>query len=398
MLFLSERGKLHICVPMQDTFKGTVRDISAQGLGVVDHPDGRVFFVRGSWPGDEGEFRIQSLEKRYGFADIVSLNQRSPDRVEVPCPHSGFSDGLCGGCPWMGINYEKQLEQKQKMVSYLLKRNGAETEGITELLPILPSEKIFAYRNRAEFKTDGKQLGYVTPGTKILAPIENCRILTEKNQQTLQTLRSKLPHQDWAPSEDYLWSYLQIDDWMEPSEVQPNKKRPFFQANSLQNQAMREWLRRKLKEENRSLPILELFCGSGNFTKVLHEEGFKNIHAVEGVPSAIEKLNAHGWSGVHGQVANLFIPSQWKNVWKVSKDAEVLLLDPPREGFRKIEGFLEKMKKLRRILYISCETREMTSEVKILKKYGWVLKSVQPLDQFPHTPHVETLSEIIKAP
>lgn len=381
---------------MQDTFIGTVRDISSQGLGVVDHPDGRVFFVRGSWPGDQGEFRIHSLEKRYGFADIVKLDVLSPERVEKLCPHSGFEPGQCGGCPWMGIRYEKQLEQKQKMIRYLLQRNSAETEGVTQLLPIIPSEKIFGYRNRAEFKTDGKQIGYVTPGTKILAPIESCQILSDHNQKNLQALRAQLPKKSWEPDDGYLWSYLQVDDWCDVKDIQPNARRPFYQANSLQNKKMREWLREMIKDESREKPILELFCGSGNFTKILVEEGFQNIHAVEGVAPAIEKLRAHQWPGVTGYVANLFIPSQWKEIRSLARSAEVLILDPPREGFRKLEEFIERLKALRKILYISCEASQMTSEIRAIKKYGWVLKSVQPIDQFPHTPHIEVMCEIVR--
>ena len=46
-------------------FQGEVRDLNLKGYGVVDHPDGMVFFVRGTWPGDSGTFEIESVEKRY---------------------------------------------------------------------------------------------------------------------------------------------------------------------------------------------------------------------------------------------------------------------------------------------------------------------------------------------
>lgn len=389
-------GEIPYILPMSDIFKGTIRDISAQGLGVVDHPDGRVFFVRGGWPGDKGEFAIESIEKRYGFARISQLEEASADRVDRPCTHSGTGVGQCGGCPWMGIRYEKQLEQKQKMIAYLLKRMNAESEAITQLKPILPSEKIFGYRNRAEFKTDSQRIGYVSPGTKVLAPVEKCIILSEKNQSLFQLIKNQLPRQEWLPQEGYLWNFIQIDEWMDINEVKINKRRPFRQANSQQNFRMREWLREKLKDEDRQAPVVELFCGSGNFTQVLVEEGFANIHAVEGVDLAIQELRNQNWPGVHGYVANLFSPSEWKKVLPQCLEAEVLILDPPRDGFQRLHEFIKKLKHLRRILYISCETSQMASEIREIKKYGWILNEVQPVDQFPHTPHIETLSEVVR--
>ncbi|MCB0384585.1 MAG: hypothetical protein KDD43_04260, partial [Bdellovibrionales bacterium] len=39
-------------------FEARVRDLTPKGLGVIDHPDGRVVFVPGVWPGDVGLFRL----------------------------------------------------------------------------------------------------------------------------------------------------------------------------------------------------------------------------------------------------------------------------------------------------------------------------------------------------
>ncbi len=42
--------------PVNETFEATVRDLSAMGSGVIDHPSGQVFFAPGVWPGDRGIF------------------------------------------------------------------------------------------------------------------------------------------------------------------------------------------------------------------------------------------------------------------------------------------------------------------------------------------------------
>jgi len=381
---------------MSEIFSAKVRDISSQGLGVADHPDGRSFFIRGTWPGDEGEFEIESIEKKYGFAKIHKLSKFSEFRTDNPCAHSGLAAGKCGGCPWLGIKYSAQLEQKQKMVTYLLKRTGAFEEGVTKVLPILPSPKEIGYRNRAQFKTDSREIGFVSPGTKILAPIQDCLMLTDKNRETLQGLRAKLPNQDWLPTDNYLWNYLEIDEDIGAGEVNKNQRRTFKQANDAQNANMKTWLKDKLAREDKNQTVIELFCGSGNFTEVISQQGFKKIVASEVDERAVKALNQKNFPNTTGIAANLFFPSTWKNIKAEGREAEILVLDPPRDGFRQIAEFVDSFKKLKKMYYISCEASHFASEIRGLKRQGWTLREVQPVDQFPHTAHVEILGEIVK--
>jgi len=381
---------------MSQTFTAKVRDISSQGLGVADHPDGRSYFIRGAWPGDEGEFEIESVEKKYGFARILKLTKQSEARVDNPCKHSGLGPGECGGCPWLGISYQAQLQQKQKMVEYLLKRTGAFAEGVSEIFPILPSPLEMGYRNRAQFKTEGSQIGFVSPGTKTLAPIEDCLMLTDKNRETLQGLRKKLPRSDWQPTPPYLWNFLEIDEGIEADAVQINKRRTFKQANDAQNTNMKNWLRDKLQNEDKEQIVLELFAGSGNFTEILAGAGFNKIIAAEVDQRAVDNLNARKLDNVIGLACDLFHPRGWKPLGIDGRTASILVLDPPRDGFRRIDEFVEKFRNLKKMFYISCEASHFANEVRLLKKAGWTLMSVQPVDQFPHTAHVEILAEIVK--
>src|SRR5690606_6961704 len=129
-----------------EIFSASVRDLSVKGYGVVDHPRGRVFFIPGTWPGDEGKFEIESIEKKYGFARLVELTKKSEFRVDVQCPHLGWSVGKCGGCPWMIANYTSQLKYKQKFLDYQIKRANLKYTDFT-VHPIWGSEKTLGYRN-----------------------------------------------------------------------------------------------------------------------------------------------------------------------------------------------------------------------------------------------------------
>ena len=74
-----------------------------------------------------------------------------------------------------------------------------------------------------------------------------------------------------------------------------------------------------------------------------------------------------------------------------SIEADVVLVDPPREGMS--PAMLDALKALRpgKIVYISCDPRTQARDVKELAKAGYTCSPVWPFDLFPHTEHVETV-------
>ena len=77
---------------------------------------------------------------------------------------------------------------------------------------------------------------------------------------------------------------------------------------------------------------------------------------------------------------------------KEVRSAEILFLDPPREGFELLEKYVENFPKLKKIIYVSCEPYAWAQDIRPLIQKQWQLLEVQPVDQFPQTPHVELLS------
>lgn len=358
---------------------------------MVDHPDGRVFFVRGVWPGDVGTYVTTDAAKTYDYAELISIETPSADRVEIPCPHR--RDESCGGCPWMMVSYPAQLAAKEQRVTFLLDRNGI-TPGVRH--PIIGSPKIFNYRNRAQFKTDGVQLGYVTEGSNQLAPINECMILNPPMQHMLQGLLTQLPNQSWKPVDGYPWSYLDVDDEQTFAEVIPNKRRPFRQGNSEQNEIIKAWIKKVLADVPKDSPVIEAFCGSGNLTESLSSLGFQDILAAEVRGSAIEELFARDLPGVRITEIDMSGKGVWQQLAKRQSKAKVLLVDPPREGMDKRQGIFEYLPKLETVLYISCEPTTWARDIKDFQTNGWMVTEVIPLDMFPHTPHVEILSVLKK--
>lgn len=374
-------------------FEASVRALSHKGHGVVDSPTGSVFFAKGTWPGDVGVFKVSAQAKNYDYAELVELKVQAPERIPVLCPHRGDTDKTCGGCPWMMVSYEAQVKAKEQRVSFLLAKNQIE---VGERRPLIASPKVLSYRNRAQFKTDGIRIGYVSEGTNNLAPIEDCLILNEPMRALLRDMRAKLPSKEWAPTEKFPWSYLDVDDQQVITDVIPNRRRPFRQGNSEQNDNMKAWIVDALRDYRRDYPVMEAFCGSGNFTEALSSAGFTNILAAEVRGSAIEELTAKNLPGVRIMEIDMTEKGVWQQLAKRQPHAKILLVDPPREGIEKRRGLYKYLDNLEVIVYVSCEPTTWARDVKDFCQNGWKVKSVTPLDMFPHTPHVELLSVLTR--
>lgn len=366
-------------------FSATARDLSHQGLGVVDHPDGRVFFVPGVWPGDAGDFEIISEKKRYGFAKLINLTEPSADRVAVPCPYQGFTDNKCGGCAWMIANYDSQWRYKEHMVRHSFARAGMDTE----ISAILPSPQTSHYRNRAQLKTNGKEIGFVAAQSNQLVDVESCLVLNNKCNAILKSLRTKLPQKDWEPSADHAWNFIDIDDAQDPTQLTLNQRLPFRQGNPEQNLKMKNWFFEQISNEKYS-SALELFCGSGNFTEGLVRAGFQNILALDVNATAIKGLKQKNWPAVTSQRCDLYRENP-KKILKEFGLVDVLVLDPPRDGFASLKTWASEIKGLQKIIYLSCATQSLIRDIHPLTKINWQVTSVQPIDLFPHTPHIEVL-------
>jgi 23S rRNA (uracil1939-C5)-methyltransferase len=114
------------------------------GKGIA-HLDGLVVFVDGAIPGDRVMARVVSKKKDYAEAKLEELLDPSPDRINAPCPYSGY----CGGCTFQHLRYEKQLEYKKGHIRDSISRIGAIDNVLVH--DVIPSDRIYGYRNKMEF-------------------------------------------------------------------------------------------------------------------------------------------------------------------------------------------------------------------------------------------------------
>ena len=71
--------------------------------------------------------------------------------------------------------------------------------------------------------------------------------------------------------------------------------------------------------------------------------------------------------------------------------ADVIVVDPPRKGCE--ESLLQTIVDMQpeKVVYVSCDSATLARDVKFLRANGYELKDVTPVDQFPHTVHVEVV-------
>ena len=117
----------------------------SKGVAVGKTDEGKTVLVSGAVPGDIVNARVKKSKSNYYEAEMIEIVERSPFRVEPRCMHFG----VCGGCKWQNLSYEKQLEFKQDEVYNHIKRIGGIED--FEVMPILGSEEQYFYRNKMEF-------------------------------------------------------------------------------------------------------------------------------------------------------------------------------------------------------------------------------------------------------
>lgn len=131
-----------------------VESYAAEGKSLA-RVDGKVVFIEKAVPGDVVDVRLGKNKKDWAEGQVIRFKQYSADRVVPFCPHFG----VCGGCQWQMLPYEKQLQYKQQQVADHLQRIGKVP--LPEMLPIIGASKTTHYRNKMEYTFGNKR--YLLP-------------------------------------------------------------------------------------------------------------------------------------------------------------------------------------------------------------------------------------------
>ena len=194
-----------------------------------------------------------------------------------------------------------------------------------------------------------------------------------------------------------LWGQGYITDYIGDVKYQISPL-SFFQVNPVQTEKL-YGLALEYADLKGEETVWDLYCGIGTISLFLAQKA-KKVYGVEIVPQAINDArnnaringieNAEFFVGKAEEVLPQYY-AQYEKEHGEKAYADVIVVDPPRKGCD--ETLLDTMVEMRpeKIVYVSCDSATLARDLKYLCERGYEIKRVKPVDQFPHTTHVETV-------
>lgn len=349
--------------------------------------------------------------------------------------------GICGGCKFQHVEYEQQTEMKEEMVRELFGQARS----------ILRCKSPWHWRNKMEFsfsqnKAKDRFLGLMMRGKRgRVVTLEECLLTSDWFVQTLQNvyawwegsgLEAYFPPADRgvlrtltlregvqtgekmavlgvmgdAKIEGFAEAVGEIDSVIVrrqysqkgvPTRFEEEvvygtdciheklldytfkvRAGSFFQPNTLQAEVLYEAALQDLEEVD---VLFDLYCGTGTIGIVASKKA-KRVVGIELVKEAVEAARENvSLNDVRMEVIEGDVEKSLEGLPK----PDCVILDPPRAGLTKkgVDGVLGLGAK--KIIYISCNPSSQKKNIEQME--GYRIEWVQPVDQFPHTPHIENI-------
>lgn len=419
--------------------------------------DGRAVFVSGAVAGDRVRAVVDRDEGRWAHAVALELTEASPERVVPRCPHAG----ACGGCPWAPLSYEAQARAKRDGVVDALARIGRMgTERAEELVaPLVTPGDPWGYRNKVELAVTRDARGRVTLGMHgrgegDVVRVKSCALLDKAHSGAVKSVSGALGYlagthdlqlervgirvsRRTRDLEVALWTRpgafpraqvaKVLGDALRPTSVVrvmqkgPAKARriagveclsgagswgevvgeesmrvsapSFFQVNTKGAEKLVELVMEAL-DPKADEEAMDLYCGAGTFTLPLaRRAGF--VSAVESYGPAVRDLRRNleraglgNVDAVGGDAGREFPDT----------DADVIVVDPPRAGLAADVVSRLSEQPARAIAYVSCDPATLARDLSRFGELGAFRPvRVTPVDLFPQTYHVETVTLLERA-
>ncbi|MBK7863372.1 MAG: class I SAM-dependent RNA methyltransferase [Archangiaceae bacterium] len=380
----------------------TVERLAKSGDGVAHH-QGRTVFIEGALPGETVRVRVHEGKVLHG--ELLEVLKASPARRTPPCP---LAD-RCGGCSWQHLDEAAQRAAKEEIVCSTLEHLGGLPRDAYALSPTVFGASPLGYRRRASLHPVDGGLGFhgrrsavkvrvdlcpaLVPALADLGPrlvaelggsmkeVEEVRLLESGGRVGVALhlrgeVRPGLRTRAEALAKKYASVALVPAEGAAERFGDPRLKADgFTQANEEVNARLVAAAAEALGGQG---PALELYAGSGNFTRALAPP----VLAVEVVG---DQPALPGVRWVKGDV-----PKVAQGLLKEGAKFERLLVDPPRAGAPGIERWAEGFG-VSRIVYVACDPASLARDAGELVNRGWRPERLQLFDMFPQTHHVEAL-------
>ena len=375
------------------------------GDTLADFEDGGIN-VFGGICGERVEARIvryRRRRRRHVSAIVTEVLEASPHRIAPPCPYFG----ACTGCQWQHIEYGHQLTLKQERVRQSF-AEYAELRGVP-VSPTLPSPQTFGYRNHARFTVrESGRLGFINRLTRRFAKVEECALMHPWINEALRALQGKA-----GETTQLSVRYgVNTGDWLiQPTMHNPDIPLPtgqthywermlhrrlriaspsFAQVNTPQAEKLAALVGERLQLSGSEL-LVDAYAGVGTFAALLANSA-RRVIAIEESASAVKDaaVNTVGIDNLE------FVGGRTEDVLDGLQDApDAVILDPPRVGCHPATLDALIRRKPRRAVYVSCDPTTLAHDLAALVAGGFTITSVEPMDMFPQTHHIECVVTLI---
>ena len=389
-----------------DLVQVTIEKVAHGGHFIARH-DGAVIFVRHAIPGEKCTIQITSTGSSFNRADVISVEAQSEFRVQAPCSFAHRNG--CGGCDFQHISVDHQRKLKSDVIAEQFSRI-AKMELRVDVEEVGESTH---WRTRAIATTDRNgKLGFYKSRSHSIAPVTDCIICVETMNfseiakrdlkgdvrveigasntgersialaPTRGEEKARLTEGPAVLHENVLGKSLEVS---QESFWQSHRKAP-----EVLTQAILDFAQLKTGEH-----VLDLYGGVGLFTAAIVEAVGPTGHVdlIEGskVATADAARNFASSSNVTiatGDVAKL-LP-------RITA-ADVVVLDPPRDGAGKETVAHIARLAPRAIVYVACDPAALARDTAYLADHSYSLVKVRAFDLFPMTHHIECVALYARA-
>jgi len=397
-----------------------------EGVGRID---GKVVLVAGALPGERVRVTVTEDRPRWSRATLVEVLVPSPDRVTPPCPVAD----ACGGCDLQHVAPEAARRLRTRVVREQLARLGgfgdAAHDLVEECRAVGPD---LGYRNHVQLHAgpDGR-LGFHRVASHDVVPIEHCPVASDEVNRLLARFGAGSGAQQLSlravgdartaivtpgdgavalPEDVPTLALRQADG--RPVVVRGDASSPvevagvtlhlpvdaFFQVNTSGAAALVATVR-EAAGDVRNRDVWDLYAGVGLLALPLAADG-AHVLAVESVGPAVDALAR---AAREQELDVRVLTERVEHVVRRAADGdrsldppEIVVADPPRAGLgRRTAADLARLAPSRLVL-VSCDVASLARDLRDLVAEGFVVERVVPLDLFPMTHHVETVSTLTR--
>jgi 23S rRNA (uracil1939-C5)-methyltransferase len=420
----------------------TIEKLISDGKGLARPEGSKVVMVPSVLAGEVVTVTPVKEFRGYIAAELDTVISPSPFRVTPFCPWYA----KCGGCDFQHAAYRHQLTIKEGIVQETMDRAGIDcSQAAIHSALASPQHTAYRHRIRLQLGTDG-QIGFHQSKTHTLVPIDACAVAAPKINQAIAFLQQKRLLRKASnhcreiellisPADESLTLLLHTRKKKEmdftllqtitalplfqqagyrykntilakpplralchdfPSPLKGDHiyslswaANCFSQVNAGQNAQLVKLIC-KLAGNVTHTSVLDLYCGSGNFSIPLALMGA----TVTGIELSRESItwaqqNAQQ-AGVKAQFLAADVTKALKQRLSSNKQADLLIIDPPRRGLGR-DAYYAASLGAQRIIYISCDPATLARDLTVICQNDYNLTTLVPVDMFPQTRHIETV-------